>query len=222
MRSANHPHRQTPRHPPATRAAAPPGASPTRACRKRSAPLRRIGAGAVKIHLPFFEKFDDNLVKIRALHIRFNAALIAAHNLDRAAEKALPPALAHLAIELLGDFVRNFHERTPSQTPKRFRAPYHKLSRACDQGMNKCGLTIDVLQLKTAKRTGRSSAWLERLVWDQEVAGSNPVAPIRRGKTLKARLSRGHFFAVVVRQTRRVSSSTGYRFPSHPQCRNAW
>ncbi len=24
---------------------------------------------------------------------------------------------------------------------------------------------------------GRSSAWLERLVWDQEVAGSNPVAP---------------------------------------------
>ncbi len=26
--------------------------------------------------------------------------------------------------------------------------------------------------------TGRSSAWLERLVWDQEVGGSNPLAPI--------------------------------------------
>lgn len=25
--------------------------------------------------------------------------------------------------------------------------------------------------------TGRSSAWLERMVWDHEVAGSNPVAP---------------------------------------------
>ena len=27
--------------------------------------------------------------------------------------------------------------------------------------------------------TGCGSAWLERLVWDQEVAGSNPVTPIR-------------------------------------------
>ncbi len=26
-------------------------------------------------------------------------------------------------------------------------------------------------------RTGRSSAWLERLLWEQEVAGSNPVVP---------------------------------------------
>ena len=27
--------------------------------------------------------------------------------------------------------------------------------------------------------TGCGSAWLERLVWDQEVAGSNPVTPIQ-------------------------------------------
>ena len=27
---------------------------------------------------------------------------------------------------------------------------------------------------------GFGSAWLERLVWDQEVAGSNPVTPITR------------------------------------------
>jgi hypothetical protein len=32
----------------------------------------------------------------------------------------------------------------------------------------KCRITI----------AGRGSAWLERLVRDQEVAGSNPVAPI--------------------------------------------
>ena len=27
------------------------------------------------------------------------------------------------------------------------------------------------------QKTGCGSAWLERLVWDQEVAGSNPVTP---------------------------------------------
>ena len=26
-------------------------------------------------------------------------------------------------------------------------------------------------------KTGCGSAWLERLIWDQEVAGSNPVTP---------------------------------------------
>ena len=29
--------------------------------------------------------------------------------------------------------------------------------------------------------TGCGSAWLERLIWDQEVAGSNPVTPIISG-----------------------------------------
>ncbi len=28
------------------------------------------------------------------------------------------------------------------------------------------------------ENTGCGSAWLERLIWDQEVAGSNPVTPI--------------------------------------------
>ena len=28
--------------------------------------------------------------------------------------------------------------------------------------------------------TGCGSAWLERLIWDQEVAGSNPVTPTKR------------------------------------------
>ena len=29
--------------------------------------------------------------------------------------------------------------------------------------------------------TGCGSAWLERLIWDQEAAGSNPVTPISAG-----------------------------------------
>ena len=31
--------------------------------------------------------------------------------------------------------------------------------------------------LKRKKPSGCGSAWLERLIWDQEVAGSNPVTP---------------------------------------------
>ena len=39
---------------------------------------------------------------------------------------------------------------------------------------------------------GYGSVWLERLIWDQEVVGSNPVTPIvgkqalKAGKTIKA------------------------------------
>ena len=41
--------------------------------------------------------------------------------------------------------------------------------------------TICVTEITTRKqKTGCGSAWLERLVWDQEVAGSNPVTPIGR------------------------------------------
>ena len=42
--------------------------------------------------------------------------------------------------------------------------------------------TICVTEITTRKqKTGCGSAWLERLVWDQEVAGSNPVTPIYAG-----------------------------------------
>lgn len=33
--------------------------------------------------------------------------------------------------------------------------------------------------LKRKKPSGCGSAWLERLIWDQEVAGSNPVTPMK-------------------------------------------
>ncbi len=42
------------------------------------------------------------------------------------------------------------------------------------------GMSVDIIAnvlWKKYKITGCGSAWLERLVWDQEVAGSNPVTP---------------------------------------------
>ena len=42
-----------------------------------------------------------------------------------------------------------------------------------DQGLHPL-LCSDIA---ASRLTGRSSAWLERLVWDQEVASSNLVAP---------------------------------------------
>ena len=43
-------------------------------------------------------------------------------------------------------------------------------------GRNPLGIII--LAFEKSPKTGCSSAWLERLVWDQEAAGSNPVTPI--------------------------------------------
>ena len=37
---------------------------------------------------------------------------------------------------------------------------------------------ICVAEIRDNAASGCGSAWLERLVWDQEVAGSNPVTPI--------------------------------------------
>ena len=36
---------------------------------------------------------------------------------------------------------------------------------------------VEEMQQRRQQKTGCGSAWLERLVWDQEVAGSNPVTP---------------------------------------------
>ena len=42
-------------------------------------------------------------------------------------------------------------------------------------------VTKTAVKQSDVRVTGCGSAWLERLVWDQEVAGSNPVTPITCG-----------------------------------------
>ncbi len=61
----------------------------------------------------------------------------------------------------------------------------HKLKKI-KKSVDICGVSgYNITCLKDKKRksitTGCGSAWLERLVWDQEVAGSNPVTPIHAG-----------------------------------------
>ena len=55
--------------------------------------------------------------------------------------------------------------------------------------------------------TGCGSAWLERLVWDQEVAGSNPVTPTTCGCS-----------SMVEHQPSKLD--TWVRFPSPACCYN--
>ena len=54
-----------------------------------------------------------------------------------------------------------------------------KITKLLDK-KEKNGYTCNCLWEIQRMITGCGSAWLERLVWDQEVAGSNPVTPIGR------------------------------------------
>ncbi len=49
-------------------------------------------------------------------------------------------------------------------------------SRYSDQWLKLMQKTVKFILFDTAI-SGCSSVWLERLIWDQEVAGSNPVIP---------------------------------------------
>ena len=42
-----------------------------------------------------------------------------------------------------------------------------------------CQLAIIWVKLTVSRRSGRGAAWLARLLWEQEVGGSNPLAPTR-------------------------------------------
>ena len=54
-----------------------------------------------------------------------------------------------------------------------------KIKKSVDISVTALYNTNCVTEMGHKNRTsGCGSAWLERLVWDQEVAGSNPVTPI--------------------------------------------
>src|SRR5581483_4537376 len=54
-----------------------------------------------------------------------------------------------------------------------------------------CGLSRSGRPPPTLREPGRSSAWLERLLWEQEAAGSNPAVPTQ-ALTLGSILGVGH------------------------------
>ena len=71
------------------------------------------------------------------------------------------------------------HEK---RAKKEYKTNYKKIKKEVDIYRVLMYNTICVKRVpqKTQKvnKAGCGSAWLERLVWDQEVAGSNPVTPI--------------------------------------------
>src|SRR5256885_9538815 len=78
------------------------------------------------------------------------------------------------------------------------------------------GLVIDPRFLNprsSAFFSGRSSVWLERMVWDHEVAGSNPVAPIyiSGGQCLIDRYANGLSWSSLFAFARRGSANSRHR-----------